>query len=225
MSRLSARGLWKQYQEAGATTAVLHGASLEIADGEFVAVYGASGTGKSTLLHILGGLDRPEKGDVEFEGEPLYTRSEKALAAYRNRSVGFVFQFYHLMPEFTAEENVMIPCLISGVRRNVAKARATELLDTVGLSDRRTHRPAQLSGGEQQRVAIARALAQSPKLLLADEPTGNLDEAMGQHVMELLRSMGAASGASIVMVTHNPDLIESTDRRLELREGVLHDVV
>ncbi len=223
MPLLKADAIWKQYREArGETVAVLRGASLAIEPGEFVAVYGASGTGKSTLLHVLGGLDIPDAGQVWFNGSSLYGSTEQVLAQFRNRTVGFIFQFYHLLPEFSAEENVLLPCLLGGVSRRAAQQKAESLLEAVGLQDRRRHRPHMLSGGEQQRVAIARALAQSPHLLLADEPTGNLDTAMGEQIMELLQQQRKRSGAAMVMVTHNPSLLSQVDRAFELREGVLH---
>ncbi len=223
MSLLTAEGVWKEYcGTSGGVVHVLRGASLEIQPGEFVAIYGASGTGKSTLLHTLGGLDAPNAGQIWFQGSSLYAGSADALAMFRNQTVGFVFQFYHLLPEFTAEENVMLPCILAGLSRRQAQSRAQELLAQVGLADRRAHAPHMLSGGEQQRVAIARALARSPKILLADEPTGNLDTAMGEHIMQILQEQRKACGAAMVMVTHNPQLLHHVDRSLELREGILH---
>lgn len=158
-----------------------------------------------------------------IDAESLYERGEARLAEYRNRQVGFVFQFYHLLPEFTALENVLLPCLIGGMRRATAEQRARRMLEEVGLSHRLTHRPRELSGGEQQRVAIARALVQEPPLLLADEPTGNLDEESGNHVIDLLRSLWSARQMTVLMVTHNPDLIQGAQRKLELRGGQLHE--
>lgn len=223
MSLLVVETVWKQYQEeGGGTISVLRGASLTVSPGESVAIYGASGTGKSTLLHIMSGLDVPSRGLVTFEGAKLSQQTAVALARLRNQAIGFVFQFYHLLPEFTVEENVMLPCLLAGLSRAEARGRARSLLAGVGLQDRRGHRPSMLSGGEQQRVAIARALVQSPKIILADEPTGNLDAAMGAQVMALLQQQRAACGAAMVMVTHNGDLLRQVDRALELREGLLH---
>lgn len=223
MPLLTIDTVWKSYQDEGKRTiSVLRGASLNVEPGEFVAIYGASGSGKSTLLHIMGGLDAPNRGAVYFNGAPVYMKSEAERARLRNRGVGFVFQFYHLLPEFTAEENVMLPCILGGVPRADARQRAVALLHEVGLRERRSHRPHMLSGGEQQRVAIARALAQSPQVILADEPTGNLDTVMGSQVMELLLRKRIDCGAAMVMVTHNLQLLQHVDRAFELREGLLH---
>lgn len=222
MALLETRGVAKTYRDDGRSLTVLQDVGLTVERGEFVTIFGASGSGKSTLLHILGGLDRPTQGDVLFEQASLYTRREPELAQFRNRQVGFVFQFYHLLPECSAVENVMLPCTIGGMRRAKASMRAREMLEAVGLSHRLTHRPRELSGGEQQRVAIARALAQEPPLLLADEPTGNLDEASGAQVIALLRGLWTTRQMTVVMVTHNPDLIRGAQRRLELRGGRVH---
>lgn len=224
MSLLRAEGIWKAYDVDGRDVQVLLGADLEVGEGEFVVVRGASGSGKSTLLHILGGLDRPLRGGVAFRGQSVYEQREVELARFRNREVGFIFQFYHLLPELTARENVMLPCLIGGVSRKEAGARADELLSLVGMAPRAAHVPQQLSGGEQQRVAMARAVAQRPRLLLADEPTGNLDATMGAHVMQLLRTVWREQHMAVVMVTHNRELMDANDRQLELRSGVLHAV-
>ncbi|MBI2343353.1 MAG: ABC transporter ATP-binding protein [Deltaproteobacteria bacterium] len=224
MSAIAAQGIWKGYRGDGGEVVVLRALSFTVARGEFIVVYGASGSGKSTFLHILGGLDRPDRGDVCVDGEALYRLTEPALARYRNKTVGFVFQFYHLLPEFTAEENVMVPMSIGGMRRHTARRRAETLLARVGLGERRHHYPSALSGGEQQRVAIARALGQSPAFIFADEPTGNLDEARGAQIMQLLRETVREHGTTIVMVTHNPALMAAGDRRVELREGMLHEM-
>ncbi|MBI4237933.1 MAG: ABC transporter ATP-binding protein [Deltaproteobacteria bacterium] len=220
---LAAEGLVKQYRSNGSELTVLRGASLMVRSGEFVVLYGASGSGKSTLLHVLGGLDRPDAGEVAFQGQALYRQSEAALAAYRNTAVGFVFQFYHLLPELSVEENVMLPALLAGLRRSAARTRARDLLAAVGLSERLTATPGTLSGGEQQRVAIARALIQTPPLLFADEPTGNLDPERGAQVMALLRGLQRGRDTTVIMVTHNRELMLPTDRRLELREGMIHE--
>ncbi|MBI4367045.1 MAG: ABC transporter ATP-binding protein [Deltaproteobacteria bacterium] len=222
MALIEARAISKIYDTDGARVTVLRGVDLAIAAGEFCTIFGASGSGKSTLLHVLGGLDRPTQGTVHFRGGSLYAMDDRGLAAFRNREVGFIFQFYHLLPELSALENVMLPCLIGGVSRGTARRKAEELLAGVGLADRGRHSPRELSGGEQQRVAIARALVQSPALLLADEPTGNLDEAAGTHVMDLLQSMVAARRMTAIMVTHNPELIRTAPRKYELRGGTLH---
>jgi len=210
--------LVKTYPSGEKVLRVLDGTQLSIAAGERVAVLGASGVGKSTLLHLLGGLDRPDSGSIAFRGQSIAELAEDALAGYRNAEVGFVFQFFQLLPEFTALENVMMPMLIG---RQVAKARrrASELLGEVGLAERSHHFPGQLSGGERQRVAIARALSRDPSLLLADEPTGNLDIATGMRVMELFSQVQGEHGAAIVMATHNPALVEGFDRVLEMQPG------
>lgn len=223
MPMLSARAVWKSYTDQGATVPVLRGVSLAVEAGEFVTICGASGSGKSTLLHILGGLDQPDQGRVDFQGSEIYTKSDRELALFRNRMIGFVFQFYHLLPEFTACENVMFPCLIGGMRWTDARQRAMQLLTSVGLDWRAEHRPQALSGGEQQRVAIVRALAATPKLILADEPTGNLDAANGSEVLRLLRRVAASASVTVILVTHNPELLAPTDRRLILREGELYE--
>lgn len=224
MALLTARGIQKSYTGNGNRVTVLQGVDLALGEGEFVVLFGASGSGKSTLLHILGGLDRPDAGEVVFQSQSIYAQRESALAAFRNRHVGFVFQFYHLLPEYSALENVMMPCLIGGTRRGAAKARASALLAEVGLDARSAHRPHELSGGEQQRVTVARALAQEPPLLLADEPTGNLDEASGTQVMTLLKTCCRARGMTLLVVTHNPDLIREAPRKFELKGGTLHEI-
>jgi len=206
----------------GHRVVVLDGLDLTVAPGEVVAIIGQSGVGKSTLLHILGTLDRPTGGRVFFEGQDVFALDEKQQAAFRNRSIGFVFQFHHLLPDFDAVENVMMPALIQGVRRSEAYARARALLERVGLGDRLDHRPGQLSGGELQRVAIARALVQSPKALLADEPTGNLDPATAAEVHQLLLELNRERGTTLVLVTHNEELARLAHRSLRLYQGRLH---
>lgn len=225
MPLLTTQNIWKSYGEgAGKSVSVLRGASIEIEQGDFITICGASGSGKSTLLHILGGLDQPEKGEVLYDNVSLYKQTDEEISDFRNRHVGFVFQFYHLLPEFTACENVMMASLIGGVDFKTAKQKALHLLASVGLKERTDHRPSELSGGEQQRVALSRALMRSPALLLADEPTGNLDKHSGEEVMKLLRRVAAGSKSTVVMVTHNQELIASTDRQFELREGKLYEL-
>ena len=197
----------------------LRGVSLEVARGEMVAIVGASGAGKSTLLQILGTLMSADSGRVEIAGVDCTTLSEAALAAFRNRHIGFVFQFHHLLPEFTALENVMMPALIGGLERKEAERRAIELLETVGLTNRATHKPVELSGGECQRVAIARALVCRPSVVLADEPTGNLDTQTRDQIHSLLLDVRERFNQTIVMVTHDMSLSESVDRKIVMSDG------
>jgi lipoprotein-releasing system ATP-binding protein len=219
---IEARGVSKEYRGGdGAVLRVLDDVALEVARGEMVAVVGASGSGKSTLLHVLGALDRPTRGAIWIGGEPLGGRSDEALAALRNRSVGFVFQFHHLLRELSALENVMVPQRIQGVPPARARARATELLELVGLGGRLHHRPGALSGGEQQRTAVARALATGPDVVLADEPSGNLDHANAERLHDLFADVAHALGTALVVVTHNRSLAERADRVLRLDEGRL----
>ncbi len=205
----------------GGRLEVLRGLSFTVARGEVVAVVGESGTGKSTLLHLLGALDRPDKGTVRYEGHDIFEKNDDELAAFRNRSVGFVFQFHHLLPEFTALENVAMPALIRGDDLEAARPRAQALLQQLGLEERATHRPSELSGGEQQRVAVARALMNKPGLVLADEPTGNLDiktaESLHKEILRLSRSFEQ----TFVVVTHNPVLAAIADRVLHIENGLL----
>jgi lipoprotein-releasing system ATP-binding protein len=200
---------------------VLTGINLTVSAGETIALIGASGAGKSTLLHILGTLDRPTSGKVLFEGEDVFRGSDAALASFRNRSIGFVFQFHHLLAEFSALENAMMPALIAGMKKRDAEALAAELLDEVGLSRRLTHRPGELSGGEQQRVAIARALVLSPRLLLADEPTGNLDMKTSDGVHSLLADLHRRKGITLMIVTHNEKLASGMSRTIRMVDGRL----
>ena len=201
------------------TVEALRGVSLEVARGEMVAIVGASGAGKSTLLQILGTLMTADSGRVEIAGVDCTTLSEAALAAFRNCHIGFVFQFHHLLPEFTALENVMMPALIGGVDRKEAERRAIELLETVGLTNRATHKPVELSGGECQRVAIARALVCRPSVVLADEPTGNLDTQTRDQIHSLLLDVRERFNQTIVMVTHDMSLAESVDRKIVMSDG------
>lgn len=206
------------------TVHVINGITMTIQRGEIVAIIGASGAGKSTLLHILGTLDRPTKGEVLFEGKNMYKASETALASFRNRRIGFVFQFHHLLPEFTALENAYLPALIEKVPKETAIETATALLSEVGLSHRLHHKPGELSGGEQQRVAVARALIRQPDLVLADEPTGNLDTHTGDDLFDLLRKLNETHGTAFVIVTHNEKLSHQTDRLIHLQDGqILED--
>jgi len=213
--------LGKSFMTPGGVIEVLRGVNLQICAGERVAVVGTSGAGKTTLMHILGGLDHPTTGKVLFEGNSLFALKGADLDAFRNRTVGFVFQFHQLLPEFTALENVMMPLLIGGVTRSTAAQKATEILTEVGLQKRLTHKPGALSGGEQQRVAIARALIREPRLLLADEPTGNLDSRISDEIMQLLNRMHQARGLTMVIVTHNISLANSLDRTLRIEDGVV----
>ena len=198
----------------------LKGVSLEVARAEIVAIVGASGAGKSTLLQILGTLLQPDSGKVEIAGTDVCSLSEKQLAAFRNRHIGFVFQFHHLLPEFTALENVMIPAFIAGRSRKDAEAAAKALLEDLGLAERLSHKPSQLSGGEQQRVAIARALINNPSVIFADEPSGNLDSKTKEELHKLLFSLRDKYGQTIVIVTHDPELAAMSDRSLFMRDGV-----
>jgi lipoprotein-releasing system ATP-binding protein len=218
---VAARGLTKTYQDGERRVEVLRGAELAVEPGELVAVVGPSGSGKSTLLHLLGGLDRPDGGEVEIGGERLSGLAGARLAAFRNRTIGFVFQFHQLLPDFTAHENVVLPGRIAGIEPRRAAARAGDLLREVGLADRLDHYPNQLSGGERQRVAICRALLLEPPLLLADEPTGNLDPASGDQVFELLVALQRRHGTTAVLVTHNPEIARRAGRILRLDEGLL----
>ena len=221
---IAARGVKKGYRTAAGYVPVLDGLDLDVARGEMLAVVGASGVGKSTLLHVLGTLDRPEAGTVAVGGEDVFQLPEDRLRAFRNRTLGFVFQFHHLLPEFTALENVMMPLLIARVADREARTRAEALLAEMGLSDRGHHRPGALSGGEQQRVAVARALVQSPSALLADEPSGNLDQDTGDRLHALLRRLNQEKGLTLVVVTHNERLATASDRVLRLEAGRLHNV-
>lgn len=198
---------------------VLKGVNLELARGEMVAILGVSGVGKTTLLHILGGLDRPDQGEVFFDGKPYAPMSETELAVFRNRHVGFVFQFHYLLAEFTALENVMMPLLIAARPHREARRRAELLLSEVGLSNRREHLPVALSGGERQRVAVARALAMEPELVIADEPSGNLDTETGHQLHELLVDLNRSKNTTFLIATHNQPLAELSDRIVRLSDG------
>jgi len=211
--------VWKSFRRDGAAVEVLKGLNLHIAPGELVAVVGPSGVGKSTLLHLLGALDRPTSGEIRYADTALSALNEASLAEFRNRQVGFVFQFHHLLPEFTAAENVMLPLLIRRVPAEHAREQAEELLGQLGLEERLEHRPGEMSGGEQQRVAMARALVGEPVVLLADEPTGNLDSKSGEEVFELLRQINRTRRLTSIIVTHNEGLARRTDRILRMLDG------
>ena len=211
--------LKKSFQHMGRTLDVLKGIDLNIYAGQILAIVGQSGAGKSTLLHCMGTLDLPSSGRIRLGGEELTTMSGSRLAAVRNRDIGFVFQFHHLLPEFTALENIMVPGLIQGRPRKEMERRAQALLEEVGLTSRASHRPGELSGGEQQRVAVARALALDPKLVLADEPTGNLDSATSDAIHELFFQINREHGTTIVVVTHNPAFAERMPRVVRMRDG------
>jgi len=211
--------LKKSFQMNGYTLNVLKGITLDIARGEMIAIVGASGAGKSTLLHMLGTLDRPTSGNVLFDGQDVFALSEDAQAEFRNKRIGFVFQFHHLLPEFTALENTFLPALIQNRPADDAQKEAMQLLADVGLSERLHHKPGELSGGEQQRVAVARALMQRPDLVLADEPTGNLDTHTGEALFGLLRKLNTSRGTTFVIVTHNDKLSAQADRIIRMEDG------
>jgi lipoprotein-releasing system ATP-binding protein len=218
---LELRGIERRFRQAGSTLDVLRGASLTLRPGEAVALVGPSGAGKSTLLHIAGLLERADGGAVVIEGRDCAAMSDRERTAMRRRHLGFVYQFHHLLPEFSALENVMLPQMIAGVSRSAARERARELLGLVGLGPRETHRPARLSGGEQQRVAIVRALANEPRVLLGDEPTGNLDIHTAEDVMAVLVGIVRKAGLAALIATHNLDLSRRLDRVVGLEEGRL----
>ena len=218
---LSVKELQKSFSEGGNEIHVLQGVNFDLAEGERLAVVGESGVGKSTLLHILGTLDRPTGGKILFGGKQLPLDDEAALCEFRNRQIGFVFQFHYLLPDFSALENVMFPALIQGVEPAQAKREAVQLLDLVGLTDRLSHRPGKLSGGEQQRVAVARAVILKPKLVLADEPTGSLDLRIGEEVQDLLFRLNEEHGIGLIVATHNRQFAKKIGRCVELREGRL----
>ncbi|RWU11595.1 lipoprotein-releasing ABC transporter ATP-binding protein LolD [Pseudidiomarina gelatinasegens] len=218
---MECRQLSRVYQDGDRQLRVLQQVDLAIESGEMLAIVGSSGSGKSTLLHCMGGLDKPTSGDVLFAGEPIQNWSANTLADWRNQELGFIYQFHHLLPEFSALENVAMPQLIAGVSGAAAEARAQELLQRVGLSERMNHRPAELSGGERQRVAIARALVNGPRLVLADEPTGNLDDTTAIQIFELLQELNRELTTAFVIVTHDQSLAAQLPRTLTLHHGQL----
>jgi len=222
--RLDITHLCRDYQLDGRLIRVFEDAEFSIDSGQTVAMVGSSGAGKSTLLHLLGLLDRPTSGEIRYNGAALLASREDVIEDFRNRQVGFVFQFHHLLPEFTAQENVMMPAIIAGSQMGEARDRATALLERVGLAQRLTHAPGELSGGEQQRVALARALVMEPKLLLADEPTGNLDPTTGSQVLDLLLELNEERGTTLVVATHNMDLAGRLPRCLRIDGGQVNEV-
>ena len=209
----------KTYQVGGQTVRALDSIDLTLHGGEFVSIVGPSGAGKSTLLHMLGALDRPDSGSIRFQGNEISNLNDEKQSEFRRHSVGFVFQFFNLLPTMTAWENVAVPKLLDGARMSKVKSRALDLLALVGLAERAEHRPSELSGGQMQRVAVARALMMDPQLILADEPTGNLDTKTGAAIMGLLTDIAHQDGRSVVMVTHNLDAASSTDRVITLTDG------
>ncbi|HRG38860.1 MAG TPA: ABC transporter ATP-binding protein [Bacteroidia bacterium] len=216
---IKAESIFKSYSKL----AVLKGVSLTINKGELISIVGASGAGKTTLLHILGTLDRLDKGGLEINGIEISKLSEKKLAAFRNKNIGFVFQFHHLLPEFTALENVCIPGFIAGTSKSKVEARAKELLSFLGLTDRIEHKPSELSGGEQQRVAVARALINNPSVILADEPSGNLDSATAKELHQLFFKLRKEFNQTFVIVTHNEELANMADRKLIMKDGIIDE--
>ncbi len=216
---IEARGLSKVFETNGSRVTALKGIDLVIKRSETLGIVGVSGSGKSTLLHILGTLDRPSSGDLFYVGENIFHQSDSELAVFRNREIGFVFQFHYLLPEFSALENVMMPLLIQGIRAKRARELAVNVLKRVGLGERLEHRPGELSGGEQQRVAIARAVILKPKVILADEPTGNLDLETGASVLDLFLDLNKEEGVTLVLVTHNPTVAMRLGTRIRLSDG------
>lgn len=223
-SLIAVRNLRKSFSNGGVSIKVLNDLNFDLSSGETIAIVGASGIGKSTLLHIIGALDRPDSGNLFFKGEDVFFYDSLKLARFRNESVGFVFQFHHLLPEFSALENAMMPALIQGRKKSTAARAAEEILVRVGLKDRLSYRVGKLSGGEQQRVALARALALKPSLLLADEPTGNLDKTNSDHIHALLLELNRELSMTLIVVTHNPELAACMSRRVTIVDGKLSNM-
>lgn len=213
--------LGKTYQDGKLTNTVLEKVNLDVQEGELLAIVGSSGSGKSTLLHLLGALDKPSLGKVSYQGQDIHKLNDKKQAKWRNQHLGFVYQFHHLLSEFSALENVAMPLLIAGINIKQATQKATKMLQRVGLEDRVTHRPSELSGGERQRVAIARALINEPKLVLADEPTGNLDANSAESIYQLIKTLNSELGTAFVVVTHDQNLANKLDRQMLMVSGIL----
>lgn len=221
---LKSTNIVKSYKNSeNVSLQVLRGINLEIVENKISVIIGASGAGKSTLLHLLSGLDRPDSGEVIFNNRNIYSLNDNKLAQFRNNTLGFVFQFHHLLNEFTAAENVAIPLLIKGVSLKSAMKRAEELLDSVGLKDRLTHKPAELSGGEQQRISVARALANNPSIIFADEPTGNLDSTNGKIINDIFLELRDKYNKTFIIVTHNAELVKLADYVYEIKDGIIVD--
>lgn len=218
------KNLTKTYVKDAQRIEVLQGLDLTVSAGESLAVLGVSGAGKSTLIHILGALDRPTSGAVLFDGVDVFQWNEKRMAHFRNRSIGFIFQFFNLLPEFTSLENTMMPALLQGMSRREAKERAQIILNEVGLGDRMTHKPGELSGGEQQRAAVARALMMEPEIILADEPTGNLDRSTGTKIEDMLVNLNQIKSVTLIVVTHNKSLADRMSRRIGLGDGRIYTI-
>ncbi|MEE9430761.1 MAG: ABC transporter ATP-binding protein [Melioribacteraceae bacterium] len=219
MKILLAKNIYKSFSKGETKVSVLKDLSLSIIENKITVIVGSSGAGKSTLLHILSGLDSPDSGEVLIDGKNIFSLSESEKTKFRNDSIGVIYQFHHLLPEFTAVENVAIAQMINGTSKNVALKKSVEILDIVGLSERVNHKPAELSGGEQQRVAIARALINEPKIIFADEPTGNLDSANSDIIHKLFIELKNKLGITLLIVTHNPDLVKLADRIIEIKDG------
>lgn len=220
---LLTRDLRKTYFSSGGEVEVLRGVSIGVSRGEIAAIVGPSGVGKSTLLNLIGALDRPSSGEVLINGEDLFSKNDEELAEFRNSTIGFVFQFHHLLPELSAFENVMLPALLAGKPKELIHERTTSLLNDVGLSKRGSHKPSELSGGERQRVAIARAIVNDPKLILADEPTGNLDKENAEEMYELIWKLREENQQTFLIVTHNEELANKTDRIIRLVDGYIKE--
>jgi putative ABC transport system ATP-binding protein len=221
---LETRNVEKTYQMGKVKVSALRGISLQVQEGEFVAIFGPSGSGKSTMLHLLGGLDRPDKGSVLVDGTDLSTLNDSKLADIRLHKIGFVFQFFNLLPKLTALRNVELPLTLADVSEDESLGKAKEMLELVGLKDRIDHRPTEMSGGEQQRVAIARALINNPKIVLADEPTGNLDTSTGWDIVNLMKRLNEKTRQTFVVVTHDQSVAETADRMIQLKDGKIHGI-